>query len=215
MNIQISTNKDFPQKAHTTDACADLTATSVIYDGKYVEYGTGIKMLPPKGFFGAVFPRSSVSNYDLVLANSVGVIDEYTGEWKIRFKRLKKPLIDSLYRQATRKQEDYIKLSNLLKNSTFSLFRFKLKNEITQLKRELIEIDEQIIDLESFEKLYNIGDRIAQFAFLPKYEWTYTLVNELPETIRGEGGFGSTTKTDESLPQKVKSHNNTKKSKNG
>lgn len=209
MNILISTNKDFPQKAHTTDACADLTATSITHDGKYVEYGTNMKMLAPEGFFGLVFPRSSISNYDLVLANSVGVIDEYTGEWKLRFKRLKQPLIDSLYRQATRKQEDFITLSLLLKASTFKFFRFSLKNEIERLRKEVIDLDQQIQDLESFEKIYQVGDKIAQFAFLPKHEWTYTLVDTLPETVRGEGGFGSTT----SMPTavSVKSHNNRKK----
>jgi dUTPase len=212
MNILISTNKDLPQKAHVTDACADIVATSITFDGKYVEYGTNLKMLPPKDYFGAVFPRSSISNYDLVLANSVGVIDDYTGEWKLRFKRLKQPLIDSCYRRFARKQDDFIRLSNILNNSTFKFFRFSLKNEIEQLRKELIDIDEEIKDLETFEKIYQKGDKIAQFSFLPKFQWTYTLTSELPETVRGEGGFGSTTVSTEVVAktQKPKSHNTKK-----
>lgn len=211
MNILISTKNDFPEKAHSTDACADLVATSIIYDGKYIEYGTGVKILPPEGFFGAVFPRSSVSNYDLVLANSVGVIDDYTGEWKIRFKRLKQPLIDSLYRQTTRKQEQYADLLSLLNNSTLKFFRFSLKKKIETLKNEIKEIAEQLKDLENFEKLYQKGDKIAQFTFLPKVQWNFIPMDALPETVRGEGGFGSTTKKKEAVIKKPVSHNNKKK----
>ena len=83
-------------------------------------------------------PRSSISNYDLVLANSVGIIDEYTGEWKIRFKRTKQPLIDSLYREALENQDSLVTLNKILKKSTFSLLRFKLKLEIYLLKEKLI-----------------------------------------------------------------------------
>lgn len=213
MNILISTKKDLPVKAHPSDACADLVATSVTFDGKYVEYGTDMKILPPEGYFGVVFPRSSVSNYDLTLANSVGIIDDYTGEWKIRFKRIKQPLIDSLYRQFSRKEEEYVTVSRLLEDLTFKFFRFDLKNRKETLKRELIDIDLQIQDLESFEKIYQKGDKIAQFTFLPKCEWNFKLVEALPATTRGEGGFGSTTAP---LPPRVKSHNNTKKHpKNG
>ena len=53
----------------------------------YLEYDTGIKIQPPKGHFSLIFPRSSISNYDLIMANSVGVIDEsYRGTLKVRFK---------------------------------------------------------------------------------------------------------------------------------
>lgn len=208
MKIQISTNKELPVKAHNDDACADLIATSVTFDGKYVEYGTDIKMLPPEGYFGIIFPRSSISNYDLVMANSSGIIDNYTGEWKIRFKRLKQPLIDSLYRQFSRKQEQYIDLNQFYSKHTFKSFRFKLKKELELLKRDLNEIGEQLKDLESFEKIYQKGDKIAQFTFLPKQQWDYDMLESLPETSRSDGGFGSTD-----VPKKVKSHNNTKKSK--
>ena len=81
---------------------------------------------------------------------------------------------------------------------------------IEHLKKELIDIDQEIKDLESFERLYNLGDKVAQFCFLPKYEWNYVLTETLPETIRGEGGFGSTTLKAKTTP---KSKNNVKKSR--
>ena len=51
--------------------------------------------------------------------------------------------------------------------------------------------------------LYNYGsekfivnneDRIAQMVLVPIIKATFEEVNDLPETIRGEGGFGSTGK---------------------
>ena len=38
------------------------------------------------------------------------------------------------------------------------------------------------------------GDRIAQMVLTPIIKMELELVNDLPETIRGEGGFGSTGK---------------------
>ena len=36
------------------------------------------------------------------------------------------------------------------------------------------------------------GDRIAQIIFMPYYTADFVLCDELDETVRGEGGFGST-----------------------
>ena len=54
----------------------DLTATSKKYD-EYgnVVFGTGISIQLPDGYYADLRPRSSISKYDLVLANSVGTID--------------------------------------------------------------------------------------------------------------------------------------------
>lgn len=80
-----------PTKAHPTDAGLDLTATSVhkVDEGEfgYIEYGTSLSIEMEPGFTGFLFPRSSVSKTGLILANSVGVIDQgYTGEIILRFK---------------------------------------------------------------------------------------------------------------------------------
>lgn len=76
-----------PARANSTDAGLDLTATSRTLRQSYVEYGTGLAVEIPYGHVGLLFPRSSVSNKDLVLANSVGVIDSgYRGEVCLRFK---------------------------------------------------------------------------------------------------------------------------------
>ena len=40
--------------------------------------------------------------------------------------------------------------------------------------------------------IINLGDRIAQGAIVPVYQARFVIVDELNETNRGEGGFGST-----------------------
>lgn len=72
------------------DAGYDLVAVSKNVTESYTEYGTGIAASIPDGYVGLLFPRSSVSKMDMLLANSVGVIDSsYRGEIKARFKRTK------------------------------------------------------------------------------------------------------------------------------
>lgn len=75
-----------PFKKIDVDAGFDLFATSIEKTEDYVVYHTGIAFEIPEGFVGLVFPRSSVTKYDLMLKNSVGVIDaSYRGEIMCRF----------------------------------------------------------------------------------------------------------------------------------
>jgi dUTP pyrophosphatase len=103
MQVQVKrldTNAVIPVKAHADDAGLDLTATSVKSTDKYIEYGTGLAVSIPRGHVGLLFPRSSISNSDLSLANSVGVVDAgYFGEIKLRFKKigLTDPYFSALY----------------------------------------------------------------------------------------------------------------------
>ena len=76
-----------PKFGKPGDAGADLVATSIDThrDGQIV-YGTGLAVEIPEGMVGLVFPRSSIRNYDLVMSNSVGVIDSgYRGEIMVTF----------------------------------------------------------------------------------------------------------------------------------
>jgi dUTP pyrophosphatase len=83
---------------------------------------------------GLVFPRSSIRKTDLLLSNSVGVIDAgYRGEIQATFKK-------------------------------------------------------------TGGAVYKIGDRGAQLIIIPHPIVEWNEVNELNNTERGEGGFGSTGK---------------------
>ena len=59
----------------------------------YIEYDTNIKIEPShESIASLLFPRSSISRYNLTLANSVGVIDNgYRDTIKVRFKYVPQP----------------------------------------------------------------------------------------------------------------------------
>lgn len=90
MEIKIKkTTKDslLPIKKNPLDTGFDCFANSITKTTDYIEYGLGFCLEIPQGYCGLIFPRSSISNYDLMLSNSIGVIDSgYRNEVKVRFK---------------------------------------------------------------------------------------------------------------------------------
>lgn len=137
-----------PTKAHATDAGYDLYAHSKSYDDDgNVVYGSGVAMEIPNGYVGLVFPRSSNAKKDLILSNSVGVIDSgYRGEIS---------------------------------------FKFKPSNVIE--KPDLAYMPESI-------SKYEIGERIGQIIIMPYPEIEFVEVEELSDSDRGDGGYGSSGK---------------------
>lgn len=128
-----------PTYAKPGDACMDLTAISktIVEESDYgfIEYGFGLAFEVPAGHVLELYPRSSISNTGLVLANGPGQIDSsFRGEVKARFKWIKG------------------------------------------------------------SKCYKIGDRVAQFKIVPYPSMVIEEVEELSDTERGSGGFGSTSK---------------------
>lgn len=110
MKIKIKLDNDakIPSAAHETDTGYDITAISdpvivgeQIGGGQwksiqYIEYDTGLQVEPESliTLHGAldIFPRSSISKTNLVLANSVGLCDHsYRGNIKLRFKYIWQP----------------------------------------------------------------------------------------------------------------------------
>jgi dUTP pyrophosphatase len=93
-----------PKFGKLGDAGADLVATSVDFSRKnQVVYGTGLAVEIPEGMVGLVFPRSSVRNYDLSMANSVGVIDSgYRGEIMVTFNILNLYTVENSYQVGDR-----------------------------------------------------------------------------------------------------------------
>ena len=77
-----------PTYAHPGDAGMDVTAVERVVNDDYIEYDTGLQFELPPGYVMLIFPRSSISNKTLSLANSVGVLDStYRGNLKLRFRR--------------------------------------------------------------------------------------------------------------------------------
>ena len=85
---KLDSNAVLPTYARHGDAGMDLTATSKSYDEHgNVCYGTSLAFEIPNGFVGLLFPRSSNTKKDLILGNSVGVIDSgYRGEVMFKFR---------------------------------------------------------------------------------------------------------------------------------
>ena len=90
-----------PTKAHDTDAGFDFYATNDgFYKNGYYQYNTGVAMEIPVGYVGLIFPRSSISDKNLILTNCVGVIDSgYRGEIAFRFKTISSAIICNGYRK--------------------------------------------------------------------------------------------------------------------
>ena len=87
---KLDSNAVLPTYAKHGDAGMDLTATSKTYDEHgNVCYGTSLAFEIPRGYVGLLFPRSSNTKKDLILGNSVGVLDSgYRGEVMFKFKPL-------------------------------------------------------------------------------------------------------------------------------
>lgn len=132
-------------------AGADLVAVSMTKTEKYIQYHTGIAVEIPVGCVGLLFPRSSVSNYDMSMANCVGVIDsDYRGEIMVRYRQTKKDCI--------------------------------------------MKIEDDGTETGLFADVYKVGDRIGQLVIVPYVHAEYVLADELNDTVRGDGGYGSTGK---------------------
>lgn len=152
------------------DAGIDLTATSKWYDKDgNVCYGTNRAFEIPKGYVGLIFPRSSNSKKDLLLSNSVGVVDSgYRGEVKVKFKK-------------------EINSARIGK-SLISIFRKLIGNEFPTT-----HVMVRLTDFAPFRE-YDIYDRVAQLIIIPYPTVEFEEVDELSETERGAGGYGSTGK---------------------
>ena len=130
-----------PTKAHTTDAGYDLYAHSKSYDDDgNVVYGSGVAMEIPKGFVGLVFPRSSNAKKDLILSNSVGIIDSgFRGEISFKFKKNLK--LCYVYGETCEKELE-------LQYDTYSYKYYSIGDRIGQIiiipypEIEFVEVDE-------------------------------------------------------------------------
>jgi len=168
MNVKIkklNKNAEIPEYAKNGDAGMDLIAIEKYFDeeGNLV-YKTGLAMEIPEGFVGLLFPRSSNAKKDLILSNSVGVIDSgYRGEIILKFKPVSFFAEDNPLPGGTISDTfDYISLG---KESTYDDFEMNF---------------------------YNIGDRVGQILIIPYPSITFEEVEVLSETERGKHGHGST-----------------------
>lgn len=166
--------KLFHRPAHQGDAGYDLVAFSepTIQGQKnddgtyssvdYIEYDTGVRIAPENAVYALVFPRSSISKTNLVLANSIGVID--TG-----------------YRDTIRCRFKYVPQPTDFKIKSFSSPPF----DAIFTESVSINIDPDKI----YKQGDKIAQLIWMPHYHPAIQFT---TNDLPPSDRSFGGFGST-----------------------
>lgn len=100
---KLSEKTVIPKYAKAGDAGLDLVATSVVEEYDIVTYGTGLAVEIPEGHVGLIYPRSSISKYELELTNSVGVIDSgYRGEITFKFRKTGTGITNNIYKVGDR-----------------------------------------------------------------------------------------------------------------
>lgn len=176
-----------PKKAHATDAGFDLVATSRVFaaDGT-ATYGTGLAFEIPEGHVGLLFPRSSIYKQDQMQTNCVGVLDAgYRNEVFFKFK----PTLiyadnpEIIPHKATR--PDQHDGTDQVDAST---------QQVTFYGRNKRYPDVSF-GCEPFPfRAYEVGERIGQLIIIPYPEIEFEEAEELSDSERGQGGFGSTGK---------------------
>ena len=92
LQCKLEAGARLPQRAHPTDAGADLHAwlpdgAFEIYPGEQKLVDTGVAIKIPEGFAGFVYNRSSQGKKGITIPHSVGVIDsDYRGNSKVLLK---------------------------------------------------------------------------------------------------------------------------------
>ena len=118
--------------------------------------GAEVATISTQKFHTLLHPRSSISKYNLVLANSVGLVDNgYRNQILVRFKYIFQP-------------EDLVIVPEAGVNKVYGMVRP--------------------------EYIYNKGEKIVQIKASPNIPIEWVEVENLNETERGLGGFGSTGK---------------------
>lgn len=160
-----------PSYAKDGDACFDLTCVSMEERNEFIQYNTGLAFEIPDGYVGLIYPRSSVTKKDLMLKNSVGIIDSgYRGEVSFRFNVANRSIVEELSEEQI---NDY------------------LDNEGIIDKKERQFYIDRGMKLQK-ANMYEVGERVGQMMILPIPRVDFEEVDELSDTDRGDGGYGST-----------------------
>ncbi len=155
-----------PTKAHDTDTGYDLTFTGVKkIEGDVIFFKTDIAIQPPAGYYFEVAPRSSISKYPLSMANSIGIIDEtYTGEILVAVRVLHSEMGHNNER-------------NSYPNGLISIFG----------RRPASMHDVGQLILQNQPKMF-------QLVMKQRIEVNFMISDGLENTVRADGGFGSSDK---------------------
>lgn len=161
---KLNEEAEIPSLAHDSDSGYDLKITGIhSISGDVIKFKTGISVQPPKNYYFELYPRSSMSKYPLSLANSVGVIDNgYTGEIII----------------PVRVMHQFMGKNNERASYPEGIVSFKgLKPNTLKTLADMI--------IDQTPKLF-------QLILRKKIDFDFEIIDDLQETQRSSGGFGST-----------------------
>lgn len=170
-----------PSYAHDGDVGMDLTAISVEYDAGndlYI-YHTGLAFESDYHYGMFLFPRSSNRKTEAYLCNHVGIADSaiYRGEIMLCFKNR------TSLRQIA------------LESRTIAFFNaIEDGKSVEEATKESVDSWHEAFKNPMLFAPYKEGDRVAQMVVLPYPDVKLKEVENLTETDRGSGGFGSTGK---------------------
>lgn len=180
-----------PKYAHNGDVAMDMTTISVEYDVEndmYI-YHTGLAFESDFNIGQFLFLRSSNCKTDAYLCNHVGIADSAIYRGEIQFRMKNRESIKSIANREAMNQ--FIFSLNMTSRLDP---RGSLENHIkiaTDLYKQVEDdVKERAKNLEYAP--YKVGDRIGQMVFMNYPTVKLIEVDELSETDRGEGGFGST-----------------------
>lgn len=172
--------KRFPQHAHPGDLGMDVTAIAVEYDEEYDRYmyHTGVYCETEEGDGCFLMPRSSNSKTSAQMGNGIGLVEtvNYRGELIFAFKNR-----TSLWNEAFQRA--------IWEWAMLPWYKRLFKDFSKMLDRQFAFCKENALEWAP----YKVGDRIGQIVWnkFPK-NIHIEIVDELSETARGAGGFGST-----------------------
>lgn len=173
---KLSEKAVIPAYAKPGDMCMDIVATRRWTD-KYgnICYGTDLTFEIPEGYGMLIFPRSSVSKYTLSLCNSVGVLDcSYRGELIFKYK----PTLA------------VCGISNDEDDGDNEKWSLDDDDTLTAIPGYTPYINTDVVFWD--QEVYEVGDRVGQILIVPYPKIEFDEVEELGQTERGTGGFGST-----------------------
>lgn len=155
---------EVPTKAHEDDSGFDLKFIDVHkIVGDVIFFRTGISISPPDGFYYDIVPRSSISNFPLMLANSVAVIDSmYTGEILVPIRVL-------------HQEQGQDKTHNSFPSGIVKIFGLS--------PNTMVAVAQQILSKKP---------KLCQLILRKREDTEFVVVDRLQPTERGAGGFGST-----------------------
>lgn len=178
---------EIPQKAHPEDIGYDVKAVRVEYDAETdcYKYYTGLSWEATAGISCFGFAQSRNSKTDCYLTNHVGIIDpNYRGEIQFRYKNR-----TSRYIRIYQYFNFLWERRNLFERILCRISKFRRQC----LATDMLDVAEAFVDDHIMDYApYKVGESVGQFVFMRVPDASIVEVEEINETDRGEGGFGST-----------------------